>query len=214
MRRDQVAFLLGGVAFGILLGYGLFNAVATRPGATGAGATEEARGPMGPAAMSQGPPPEGGAPGAASGGAPMLQEINALKQAVQQDPANLAAWTRLANLYHDAGMFDTAIEFYRKAVDLAPRDPNIITDLGICYEQLEQFPQALELFDRAQSIDPNHWQSLYNIAVVSIYGLVDLDRAAGALARLGEVNPAAPNLGKLRAALDERRSGGAPGGRP
>lgn len=206
MKKDQLAFLLAGIAFGVLVGYGFFNAFANRPGAARAPA-EQATGPMGPPAMSQGPPP-GDAGG--GGSAPMLQEINALKQAVETDPSNLPAWIRLANIYHDAGMFEPAIGFYEKAIALSPSDPDLITDMGICYEQLRQYPKALELFEQAQSIDSTHWQSLYNIVVVSTFGLVDYDRADATLKRLESVNPSAPNLQQMREAITRGRAQRAP----
>ena len=106
-----MAFLFGGLAFGFLLGFGLFRSIETRPGqiATPA-ASSEIPSPMGPAAPTQTP----------GGAAPMIAEINALKERVQSNPKDAQAWTRLANLYQDAGMFQPAIEFYQRAIELAP----------------------------------------------------------------------------------------------
>lgn len=191
-----MAFLFGGLAFGFLLGFGLFRAIETRPGSAGSpAATGEIPSVMGPAAATQ----------TVGGGAPMMAEINALKERVVKDPKDVQAWSRLANLYQDAGMFEAAVSFYQRASELAPNDANLLTDAAICYQELKQFDKALELLERAQKADPAHWQSLYNIVVVAGLQLGRFERADAALARLQQIHPDAPNLDQLRAALTKAR---------
>jgi len=174
----------------------VFRAIQTRPGQeTTEAASEEVPSPMGPAAPTQ----TGG------GGAPMMAEINALKARVQQDPKDVQAWTRLGNLFQDAGMYEPAIEIYQRAVDLRPDDANLLTDMGICYKETRQFDKSLELLERAQKADPAHWQSLYNIVVVAGLEMRKFDRADAALARLQQIRPDAPNLAQLRDALAKAR---------
>ena len=192
-----MAFLFGGLAFGFLLGFGLFRAIDTRPGrAADPAAAGEIPSPMGPAAPTQ---TVGG------GGAPMMAEINALKDRVVKDPKDVQAWSRLANIYQDAGMFEPAVSFYQRAIDLAPNDANLLTDTAICYQELKQFDKALEILERAQKADPSHWQSLYNIVVVAGIRMGRFDRADAALARLQQIHPDTPNLAELRRALDKAR---------
>ena len=201
LKKDHLAFLLGGLAFGFLLGFGLFRAIDTRPGrAGGPAAPAEIPSPMGPTAM-------GGAtaPQTAAGGAPMMAEINTLKEGVQKNPKDVQAWTRLANIYQDAGMFEPAIGFYQRAIELVPNNPSLLTDMGVCYQGLKQFDKALELLESAQTADPAHWQSLYNIVVVAGLEMGRADRADAALARLQQIHPDAPNLDQLRQALDKAR---------
>jgi Tfp pilus assembly protein PilF len=157
---------------------------------------------MGPAAPTQ---TLGGGGGVGGGAAPMTAEINALKERVQKDPNDVAAWTRLANLFQDAGMFEPAIEIYQRAVKLAPNDANLLTDLGICYQETKQFDKALEHLERAQKADPANWQSLYNIVVVAGLEMRRFDRADAAMARLQQIRPDAPNLAQLRDALAKAR---------
>ena len=197
-----MAFLFGGLAFGFLLGFGLFRAIDTRPGqATSPAASNEIPTPMGPAA-----PMGSAAPTQTSGGgAPMMVEINALKERVQKDPKDVQAWSRLANLYQDSGMFEPAIEFYQRASELLPNNANLLTDMGICYQQLKQFDKALELLERAQKADPANWQSLYNIVVVAGLDMRRFEQADAALARLQQIHPDAPNLAELREALNKAR---------
>jgi tetratricopeptide (TPR) repeat protein len=196
-----MAFLFGGLAFGFLLGFGLFRAIDTRPGrASAETASNEIPGPMGPAAPTQ---TTGG--GGGGGGAPMMAEINALKERVSSNPKDVQAWSRLANIYQDAGMFEPAIGFYQRAVELLPNNANLLTDMAICYQEQKQFDKALELLERAQKADPANWQSLYNIVVVAGLEMRRFERADAALARLQEIHPDAPNLLELREALGKAR---------
>jgi tetratricopeptide (TPR) repeat protein len=191
-----MAFLFGGLAFGFLLGFGLFRAIDTRPGAAqAAAATGEIPSPMGPPAPTQ----------TVASGPPMMAEMNALKERITKDPKDLGAWTRLANLYQDAGMFEPAISFYQRALELAPTDANLLTDSAICYQELRQFDKALELLERAQKADPAHWQSLYNIVVVAGLHMGRVERADAALEQLQKIHPDAPNLAQLRAELSKAR---------
>jgi Flp pilus assembly protein TadD len=208
LRKDHLAFLLGGLAFGFLFGFGLFRAIDTRPGAVVAASDGEIPMPKGPVAPTEavGAPPSSGAPA----GGPMFAEINALKDRVTKDPRDSASWTRLGNIYQDAQMFQQALEFYNRVLEIKPADANVLTDSGICYQELKQFDKAIERFQSAQKADPSHWQSLYNMVIVAGLGLGRFDLADPAMDRLQQIRPDAPNLAELRAALDNARSGGAP----
>ncbi len=205
MKKDHLAFLCAGLAFGFLVGFGLFRAIETRPGHNLTQETGEIPSPMGPAAATQTAGGGGSAPAAGGGGAPMMAEINALKERLQKDSRDVGAWTRLANLYQDAGMFQAAIDFYQRATALTPNDANLLTDMGICYQQLRQYDHALEALERAQQADPANWQSLYNIVVVAGLDMKKFDRADAAMAKLQQIRPDAPNLAQLREALEKAR---------
>lgn len=208
MKKDQLAFLFAGLAFGFLFGFALFWTIHTRPGAATAGGSSAIPSPAGPTAPTQAMgagAPQGGAP-AAQGGAPMMAEINALKDRVAKNPKDADAWTRLGNIYHDAQMYEPAIEFYGRASELRPADANVLTDTGICYQELRKFDKAVEYFEKAQKADPSHWQSLYNTAVVAGLAMGQFDRADAALAKLQQVKPDAPNLQDLKDALAKART--------
>lgn len=216
MKREHLAFLLGGLAFGFLIGFGVFKVFATRPDAARARGEESIPSPAGPAAPTEvvsggamggaGPAPAGAQAGGGGGGAPMLAEINALKERVTKDPKDAGAWIRLGNLYQDASMYAQAVEFYKRATELRPADANVLTDAGICYQEMKQFDQSLAMFEAAQKADPAHWQSLYNIVIVAGLQMHQFDKAQAALDKLKQVHPDAPNLADLTAALGVARS--------
>jgi len=206
MNRENLAFLFAGLAFGTLLGFGVYHAVVTQPdlqaGATVAGGLPAPRGPQAPGGG-------GGAP-SAGGGAPMVVEINQLKRVLQEDADNVKALARLANLYHDAGMFEPAIGYYDRLIVLQPDNPDALTDLGICYRGTRQFDRALELFAEAQRIQPAHWQSMFNAAIVAGFDLGRFDEATTVLDAIESIDPAPSDLDparlqQLREALQQFR---------
>jgi cytochrome c-type biogenesis protein CcmH/NrfG len=197
LKKENLIFLLGGFAFGVLVGIGVFNAYHTSPGLQ-----QQVRGPA------QVPAPAGPMAPTQTGSnaeAPMVAEINALKRRLQENPNDLAAATRLANLHHDVQMWDQAVVFYEKAIALSPDDPDLLTDLGVCYRALQRFGDALEMFSRAQASDPDHWQSLFNAAVVAAFDLGDYDRALKTLEPLERKDPQPPRVPELRQAIVRAR---------
>ncbi len=205
LKRENVAYLVGGLAFGVLLGFGIFHTFAFRPEAqiARAGAVAERipspAGPMAPTQM----PPERVAAGA---GAPMVEEVNALKRILEQDPRDAQALTRLANLYQDIGDCAQAIAYYEKALAVRPSDPNLLTDTGTCYLNVNDPEKALELFDRAHAEDPAHWQSLFNKAVVLGIHLGRADEAQTVLDEVDRIQPSVPEVARLRQFFAQSRA--------
>lgn len=206
MKKDQLAFLLGGLSFGFLVGFGFFHTTYESPDLQAG--TVQAQSPMPPQATS--PAPTQPAP-TAGAGAPMVAEINRLKQLLQDDPDNLAALVRLGNLHFDVQMWDQAAGYYERAVELDPDDPDLLTDLGTCYRGMSEYEKALTYFERAHDSDPTHWQSLFNTAIVAGFDLKQYDRALQALSDMEAMNPQPPQLARLRQELERARASGTGG---
>ncbi len=216
MNKDQLQFLVSGILFGFLIGYIVAFGVHEPKHVMEAAPVPEA----GNLGMSGGigaaPPAGGGAggpggPGAGGGGneqmmGQVFQEVAALKEAIEKDPKNLQALVRLANMYHDAGKFDQAIEYYQKALGVEPKDPNVHTDMGICLRELGRADEAIAQFRTSLQYQPEHWQSWLNLAVVTLFDTNDLKTATEALARVEQLNPAFKDLPLLKEELRKRKS--------
>ena len=202
MRKDQLVFLLGGLAFGFLFGFGVYHTWYATPDLGGPATTAAAPAPTGP-------PPQGQqATGQANSSAPMVGEINQLKRMIQEDPQNVAAFVRLGNLHYDVQMWDQAVGYYQQALELElqPDDPNVMTDMGVCFRGLGQFEKALELFEKASGLNPDHHQSRFNVVIVAGFDLNQWDRADAALRELEAMNPKPPRTDELRGALERERA--------
>ena len=141
-----------------------------------------ARGMMGsPSGRAEAPTAQQ-APAAAPAPAPALVErIKALEKQTQLEPANLAAWTELGNLYFDTDQAEKAIPAYEKSLTLEPGNPDVLTDLGVMYRHVGKFDKALECFNKAIAANPGHVIASFNKSIVLEH---DKNDKAGALAAL------------------------------
>jgi len=195
MTREHVMFLFGGLAFGILIGFGSYHAIHTSPSlgqaSIGEAAVPTPQGPPGPTQL--GPN--------AQGGAPMMARINELKTLLQESPDDDQVLLKLANLYYDAAMWEQAAGYYERVAELIPPSADLLTDLGVCYRGLRRFDDALATFERANKLDPAHWQSLYNTVIVAGF---DADRPELALEALDAMESMDPRPTELDADRLER----------
>jgi len=219
MNRENASFLLGGIFFGFLAGFSVSYFVYRAAPGTGMPtasmqAPVNASDPMG-SGMDGGPP--AGMPGA-GGGDPaqstaqtmqrVQQEIAALRQALERNPKDARAQGRLGDLFYDAGMFDKAKDYYTQSLQNEPNNPNISTDLGICYQRLGQPDEAIRQFRKSIEIDPRHWQSWLNLGIVSLFDKHDVKTAEEALAKVQELNPAYQGLPQIQQDLQKIKAGG------
>ncbi len=130
------------------------------------------------------------------------QNIKMLKELVIKEPQNRNAWVQLGNAYFDTNRFLEAIESYDKALELDSNDPNVLTDQGVMYRQLGWFDKALENFNKANSVAPNHAQSLYNAYIVYRHDLNDFAGAKKTALRYLAIFPNGPASAQLKADLE------------
>lgn len=141
--------------------------------------------------------------------APMVnyaQRIREVKELVAREPDNRRAWVQLGNDYYDSDQYPLAIEAYDQALALDPNDANVLTDQGIMYRKLGWYDKAIANFKKANSVDPAHLQSVYNMWVVYRQDLQDLEGARKAIELYLQINPNGPKAPELKA--DLQRMGG------
>jgi tetratricopeptide (TPR) repeat protein len=74
----------------------------------------------------------------------------------------------LANLLHDSGFFDRAIENYKKYLEIKPNSTNALVDMGICYFELQNYASADSVMKIAIKIEPQHQQANFNLGIVNL----------------------------------------------
>ncbi|MFN7940612.1 MAG: tetratricopeptide repeat protein [Thermoanaerobaculia bacterium] len=200
MNRDSALLLLVGLLAGFIAGYLMHEQMA---------AVQPARVPAGSATTASAAPAgdAGGASAAAPGG-PQMAQIQALRARLDKSPNDTDAMLELANLNFDIQSWDRARELYERYLQLKPGDPDVLTDLGICYRSLGEADKALESFHRAQKIRPDHWQSLFNEVVVLAFDRQDGAAAEKVLAGLEKLQPQNPDVQRLASEVRARRGAG------
>jgi tetratricopeptide (TPR) repeat protein len=205
VNKEQGIFLLGGILFGMVIGYvAAYNA--HKPGPTAAQASQ---GPTHEGAEGGGAPGPGGVDNAALM-QHVTEQIGLMKSRLEANPRDLEALIGLANSFYDAGKFKEAIEYYARAVEIDPKNPDVLSDLGVSYRGVGDPRRAIETFRRAVQVRSDHWQSWLNIAVVSMFDLNELGQADEALRKVEALQPNLPNLKQLREHLQHLREQPAP----
>jgi tetratricopeptide (TPR) repeat protein len=118
-----------------------------------------------------------------------------LQRLAQGDPQNPLYLYWLAKLDYDARAYTVAITRLRRVIELDPNMMRAYNNLGLCYDSMGQFDEAIQSFTRAIELNrkqkqPSAWPPL-NLAV----SLISLNRLDEAVARLHEAlsyNPKFP----------------------
>jgi len=159
------------------------------------------------------PPQTGGMPAGSGSPVDYQQRIAELEKVVASDPKNLQALTMLANDYYDTDQPQKAIDTYAKALALDPRNPNLLTDQGVMYKRLGEnnkdqanFAKAMANFEKAQSIDPKHLQSLYNIGIIYAEDLKQPDKALKAWAHYLEMDGTSPAAQQVKRMIEQTKA--------
>jgi tetratricopeptide (TPR) repeat protein len=194
MTRDNVLFTVCGLLTGFIVGY--FVASSAHPPVPALSSTASSG-------------TAGGAPGdtaPAPSAAELATRVKEIQNAIQRDPANVDLQVQLANTYYDASDWKSAAESYEKTLPKKGSDPNLLTDLGSCYRNLGNFDKALEMYQRAQAVQPTHSQSLLNSVLVYTFDLKDAARAQTAFDRLKKEHPEIPRLDDLQLKISALRA--------
>jgi len=118
-----------------------------------------------------------------------------LQRLSQGDPQNPLYLYWLAKLDYDAREYTPAISRLQHVIELDPNMMRAYNNLGLCYDSLGQFDEAIQNFTRAIELNrkqkqPSAWPPL-NLAV-SLISLNHLDEAAARLHEALSYNPRFP----------------------
>lgn len=203
MNRDRTFSILTNLlsgAFGVLIGfvvaYFAIEAIGPRQAPRIPPGQAAAQASAGQAAQNAGDP----------GDAERRAMVPQLESFLASNPGNADAWLQLAHVAYDLEDWPRAVDAYQRYLDLAPADPDVLSDLGVSLRGVGRGEEALAAFDRAQQIAPQHWQSRFNEVVVLAFDLGRFDAAAEVIDELRELQPDNPNVEQLAAAVERSRN--------
>jgi cytochrome c-type biogenesis protein CcmH/NrfG len=143
------------------------------------------------------------APTGAGSPADYTQRIAHAEKVVAQEPKNLNAWISLGNDYFDTAQSQKAINAYGKALEIEPDNPNVLTDQGIMFRTVGWYDKALANFERANKLDPNHLQSLYNAGLVYAVDLKQLEKATPYWNRYLKLDSSSPTAIQIKGMMEQ-----------
>lgn len=97
-----------------------------------------------------------------------MQQIQDLEKQLQANPNNSAVELELANLFHDNMMWNKAITHYKSYLNTNSKDANARVDLGICYKESNDLPEAKQQMQEALKYDPKHVLAHFNLGIVAL----------------------------------------------
>ncbi len=189
MRKDNTIFFVSGLAFGVFVGYFLFQSVAQSPGS--------------PTAARPGGSTSPGAPGAAMN-TPVLdaKEIAALERTAADNPNDAEVRSRLGILYMEAGRYGDAVRWFREALARQKDDLDVRSHLATSLAGQGQIDAAVSEYEAALAIDPSHPQSLLGLGRVLLLGKNDIRGGLEVWGRLVETAPDSPEAQSIREELE------------
>jgi tetratricopeptide (TPR) repeat protein len=140
--KKPVLFGVGGVILGLIAGFFVSNAInRNAPSKTPPG---QPAGAFQPAGNTQ--------PGSAPGG--MMPDVAEAIEKAKNEPQNLEAQLKVADMYSQIQRFDKAAEFYERAAALKPNDFTLNIKTAGTYFDARQFENAAKFYEKALEINP------------------------------------------------------------
>jgi cytochrome c-type biogenesis protein CcmH/NrfG len=97
-----------------------------------------------------------------------IELTNELENKVKANPTDKVSTLQLANLLQDSGFFDRAITYYKKYLEMEPSNADARVDLGTCYYNLNDYPNATKEMEIALRHQPKHQVAHLNLGVVNL----------------------------------------------
>jgi tetratricopeptide (TPR) repeat protein len=222
VNKDNLLFALFGLVLGFVTAWLMYDKVAQRqpPRLTQdqLAAAIAGQAVPGPGGVSGGQAGPSGAPPAGSGPAapamPDTRKLEELQGRLQQSPKDPDLILAVANESFDVAskagkapfVWQMARDHYLQYIALKQPTPDVLSDLGVTYRELGQFDEALQTFQRAEQLAPDHWQSQYNQVIVLAFDMKQYDKAQPILDVLQKSHPDNPEIRQLAEAVARLRS--------
>lgn len=134
--------------------------------------------------------------------APVMQELQAMRDRLKTNPNDLAALVALGSMYYDAGKFAQAAVYDKRALILDPGNPDVRTDYATALHQTGHDLDALAQLETVLAKRPKFVQALYNRGVI-LMAIGRRTDAIDAFTRFIAVAPNDPRVSDARATVSE-----------
>ena len=94
-----------------------------------------------------------------------ITDVQLWGDTVVKNPRSVRANLNLGAAYNEKGVLDTALHYYRIAVDLNPNSSEAHNGLGVVYMYQDRLDAAYEQYTAAIRLNPNHAATHYNMGL-------------------------------------------------
>ena len=91
------------------------------------------------------------------------QEINEAHEAINREPGMVRHWVRLGEAHRKAAMYDRAVDAYKRAIVLAPRDLDLHTNLATLMLESGDAEGAIRQYRAIVDADPSKTDAWLNL---------------------------------------------------
>ena len=114
--------------------------------------------------------------------APLLEKLKA-------DPNNPKLLENIGDIYYDAHLFPTSIDYYQRSLKLEHANTGARTDMATAYWYSGNPDAAIEEFQKSLTYEPNKASTLFNMGIVEWQGKMDISKAVATWQKLLDTNP-------------------------
>jgi len=104
-----------------------------------------------------------------------VKAMKYIQSAINEDQSLFRAYDQMGVLYSSKGDL-LALDYFNAALRLKPYRFDIHYKVGMFYQSLQAYDEAISAYQRVLDLNPDHKTSLHNIAVIAVFG-EDLPRA-------------------------------------
>ncbi len=125
------------------------------------------------------------------------KQVEPLLAKLQSAPKDPSILSDIGNVYYDAQLYEEAIGYYDRVLEVAPKNLSVRTDRGTAYWYLGDADHALAEFDSVLKEDPKMANTLFNRGMVRWQGKMDVTGAVADWQKLLDTNPNYENREKV-----------------
>jgi tetratricopeptide (TPR) repeat protein len=133
------------------------------------------------------------------------KQVAPLLEQLKSDPKNADLLNQIGTGYRATHQFKTAIDYYRRSLDINPKNVGARTDMASCMYYLGDVDGALAQLDKSLTYDAKHPGTLINIGIIKWKGKNDIEGAIAAWEKLLKLNPDFENKAAIQHMIDEAK---------
>jgi tetratricopeptide (TPR) repeat protein len=199
MTRDNFLFVIIGLLLGFIIGFLFASNIKQREATSTAASRTQSLPPDHPAIGDTNPGSNPGTPGQ------MQADVQAALGQAREQPNNVEAQLKAAELYYQIGRYDQAIEYLLKANQLKPDSYEVIANLGMVNMDAGHLEAAERWYGAALAKKPDDTQVLDGLCNVLLAASKAKD-AEDTINRLAKADPSNQDLQQFRDRLATLKS--------